>query len=159
MRTDQPTPKQTWPWGILVLRVVVGLTFFMHGQQKLFDNGIDGVEQFFASLGIPLPGLSAVVVTLVETVGGLALIIGLFTRLIAFLLAIDNLVATLVVHLENGFFISPNSFGVELTLLLLAANIALILAGPGALAVDNLLPIERSLPWCSRSVRREGEAW
>ena len=157
METDQPTVNQAWPWGITILRIVVGLTFFMHGQQKLFDNGIDGVEQFFGSQGIPLPGLSAVVVTLLETVGGLALIIGLFTRLIALLLAIDNLVATLVVHLGNGFFAGDG--GVELTLLLLAANIALILAGPGALAVDNLLPIERSLPWRSRSVRREGEAW
>src|SRR5687767_7318707 len=156
MRAEQPVDQMT-PWGMLVLRVVVGLTFFMHGQQKLFDNGIDGVEGFFASQGIPAPGLAAVVVTLVETVGGLALVLGLFTRVFALLLAIDNLVATLVVHAENGFFAGNN--GIELTLLLLAANVALILAGPGALAVETLLPVERSLPWRARTVRREGEAW
>ena len=157
MRANQHPVDQTAAWGLFALRVVVGLVFFMHGQQKLFDNGVDGVEQFFGSQGIPWPGLAAVVVTAVETLGGLALILGLFTRLVALLLAIDNLVATLVVHAENGFFVGNG--GVELTLLLLAANVALILAGPGALAADNLLPRGRGLSPRGRAVRRQGEAW
>ncbi len=134
--------QQTWeravPWGLALLRVVVGLTFFMHGQQKLFQMGIAGVGGFFASLGIPAPELAAVAVSLVETVGGLALIAGAATRLIGVLLAADVLVAMFLVHLPNGFY--ADAGGVELVLVLAAAALALALTGPGALAVDNALP-------------------
>ena len=86
-------------------------------------------------MGIPLPGVSAVLVTLTELLGGAALIAGLFTRLTAVPLAVTMLVAMLAVHLPGGFF-APN--GIEFTLTLLAATVALGLSGPGNLAVDNL---------------------
>ena len=133
--------QQTWegavPWGLALLRVVVGLTFFMHGQQKLFQMGLGGVGGMFASLGVPAPELAAVAVSLVETVGGLALIAGAATRLIGVLLAADVLVAMFLVHLPNGFYAMDG--GVELVLVLAAAALALALTGPGALAVDNAL--------------------
>lgn len=125
-------------WGITLMRVMVGIVFLVHGLQKLFVSGIGGTAGFFESLAIPLPMVAAVVVTLVETVGGAALILGLATRWVAIPLAIDMLVATLLVHLPNGFFAVPNG-GYELTLLLLIANVSLVLAGAGALALDNLL--------------------
>lgn len=122
--------------GITLLRVIAGIVFFMHGWQKLVDNGIDGTEQFFDMQGIPLPNLAAIVVTIVEMVGGAALILGVLTRFVAALLAIDMIVASLVVHLENGFFIANGGF--ELTLLLLTSVIVLSMTGSGALAGDNL---------------------
>lgn len=133
--------NRLWPWGILLLRVVVGFAFFMHGQQKLFEMGIGGVTGFFDSLGVPAAGLFAVIVSLVETIGGLALILGVLTRVAGVLLAIDMLVAMFVVHAPNGFFAGAN--GVELVLVLGASATALALTGPGALALDHALPVER----------------
>ena len=79
MSKHQQTLDQALPWGIALLRIVVGVVFFMHGLQKLFQMGVPGVSGFFASLGIPAPEVAAVVVSLVETVGGLALILGVLT--------------------------------------------------------------------------------
>lgn len=124
-------------WGLTVLRVVTGTVFFMHGWQKFFDMGVGNVAGFFGSLGIPLPGLAAPLVAALELAGGAMLAVGLFTTLVAALLAIDMLVAMLLVHLPNGFFVSEG--GVEFTLLLLAAAVASALAGPGRPSVDAML--------------------
>ena len=121
-------------WGLTILRVIVGVIFVMHGGQKLFVFGLQQVSGSFAGLGIPLPMLSAVVVSLVEFLGGVALIVGLGTRWAALLIAIDMAVAILKVHLPHGFF-GPAGFEYPLTLM--AANIALLLNGPGALALEN----------------------
>ena len=139
--------QQTWdrllPWGIALLRIVVGLTFFMHGQQKLFQIGIGGVGGMFASLGVPAPELAAIAVSLLETVGGLALIVGAATRIVGVLLAADVLVALLLVHRPNGFYAMDG--GIELVLVLGAAALALALTGPGALAVDTMLASGRGV--------------
>lgn len=121
----------------MVLRVVVGIVFAAHGWQKLSMMGFDGVAGFFGSLGVPLPMLAAVVVTLLELVGGIALILGIGTRVVAALLAVDMLAALLLVHLPNGIFVSNN--GYELVLLLLAAGVYFALVGPGPLSLDNRL--------------------
>ena len=120
-------------WGLALLRVVVGVIFVMHGWQKL-SMGFHNVGQFLGSLGIPLPTLAAVVLTIVEFLAGIALIIGVVTRYAAALLAVDMLVALITFHVKNGFF-APN--GVEFPLLLLVANITLILSGAGALALST----------------------
>lgn len=122
--------------GLLVLRVVVGAIFVAHGSQKLFTFGIAGVTQGFAGMGVPVPGVAAPLVAGVEFVGGIALILGLLTPLAALLLICDMLGAILIVHGKNGLFM-PN--GYEFALTLLAANVALLLAGPGAAAVDNMI--------------------
>jgi putative oxidoreductase len=123
-------------WGLTVLRVIVGIVFLMHGGQKLFIYGFHGVAGMMATLGIPLPMISAVVVSLIEFLGGLALVAGLFARWAAALIAIDMVVAILAVHLKNGFF---NPQGFEYPLTLLAACIALLLAGTSAASVDGAL--------------------
>lgn len=128
-------------WAITTLRVVVGIVFLAHGGQKLFVWGFGGVAGFLGQVGIPAPMLVAVVVTLVELLGGLALLLGLFTRWAAIPLAIDMLVAILAVHLKAGFFL-PNGF--EFALTLLAANLALILLGSGEASVDGFLAKRRT---------------
>ncbi|CAA9549917.1 MAG: hypothetical protein AVDCRST_MAG59-1665 [uncultured Thermomicrobiales bacterium] len=151
---SQRTNTALWPWGLTLLRVVVGLAFFMHGYQKLFQMGVGGVGGFFGSLGVPAPGLAAIVVSLVELVGGLALIVGLLTRVFGVLLAVDMLVALLLVHRPNGFFAGDG--GIELVLVLGAAALSLALTGPGALALDNQLPIERRFAGRDRSALAAG---
>lgn len=121
--------------GIAILRIVVGIVFAAHGTQKLFTIGFGGVAHMFQGLGIPQPHIAAIVVTLVEFLGGIALILGLATRYAALLLAIDMAVAILKVHLHNGFFSSKG--GYEFPLTLLAACLALALAGPGSPALDQ----------------------
>ena len=124
-------------WALAIIRIVTGLTFFMHGYQKLTEFGVAGFAGFLTQLGIPGASVAAVVVIAVELLGGLALILGLGTRLVAVPLAIDMLVALLTVHLSAGFFVQNG--GYELVLLLLAASVGLILGGSGALALDNLV--------------------
>jgi putative oxidoreductase len=121
---------------LLILRVVVGVVFIAHGAQKLFTFGIPGVQSGFADMGIPLPSVTAVLITALEFGGGIALVLGLLTRLIALLLAFDMLGAILLVHLPAGFFLPQ---GYEFALTLLGAALAITLAGPGAWAVDALL--------------------
>lgn len=133
------------PWGITILRVVIGLTFFLHGWQKLFDQSIGGLGQFFGMLGVPAPGAAAVAITFVELLGGAALIVGLFTRIAGLLLALDMLGAILFFHYHQGFFVSPEAAGVELVLALGAAALCLALTGPGALALDDVLRSGRSV--------------
>src|SRR5262250_1276633 len=117
--------------GLTVLRIVVGIVFLMHGYQKLFKMGFHGVEGFFGHLGIPLPLVAAVVVTLLEFGGGILLIAGVLVRPVGALLACDMLVAIIKVHWGHGFF----GGGVEFPLTLLAAAICLALAGGGALSL------------------------
>ena len=133
--------KQAEGWGLTVLRIVVGLVFVVHGAQKLFVYGWSGVTGMFGHLGIPAPAVSAAVVIAAEFLGGLALILGVFTRFAARALAINMAVAILAVHLRGGFFL-PN--GYEYALSLLGANIALALAGPGAASVDGLLAARKN---------------
>lgn len=123
------------PLGIAILRIIVGIVFTAHGAQKLFTIGIGGVSHMFHGLGIPLAYPAAVVVTLVEFAGGIALVLGFGARYAAILLAIDMAVAVGKVHLHNGFF--ANKGGYEFPLTLLAASVALALAGPGSPALSR----------------------
>ena len=123
-------------WGLTILRVVVGIVFIAHGAQKLFTFGLPAVVQMFGHMGIPAPSVLAPFVTLLEFVGGILLVVGLFTRWVALLIAIDMLVAILKVHLAGGFFLPR---GYEFALTLMAASIALALTGPGAPALDGII--------------------
>jgi putative oxidoreductase len=118
---------------LAIVRVVVGIVFIAHGAQKIFTFGFAGVTDAFAQMGIPLPGITGPLVALVEFFGGIALVIGLLTRLAALGLAINMLSAILLVHLPAGFFL-PN--GYEFALTLFATSIALMIAGPGEYSVD-----------------------
>lgn len=112
----------------------------MHGYQKLFIFGIDGATNFMAGVGIPAPQVAAVLVTALELLGGLALVLGLFTRWTALLLAGDMAVAVLAVKLKGGFF-APQ--GAEFELTLLAALLTLAAMGPGGFSIDAIRAAKR----------------
>lgn len=127
-------PPQRMALGLTILRIVVGIVFTVHGAQKLFVFGLGGVAGAFGQMHIPLPAISGPGVAILEFAGGIALLIGLFTRVFAVLLAIDMLGAILFVHGRNGFFLP---MGFEFALSLLGACAALAVGGPGEYAVDN----------------------
>jgi len=128
--------------GLAVLRVLVGVIFMAHGAQKAFVWGLAGVQAGFGQMGIPLPEVTAVLITGLELLGGAALVLGLLTRLAAVGLAIDMLGAMLLVHLSAGFF-APD--GVEFTLALFGAAVALALMGAGGFSVDGVLARRRGV--------------
>src|SRR5690242_16871192 len=121
--------------GLTILRITVGIIFLVHGYQKLFHMHFHGVAAMFSSLRIPLPWPSAVVVTLVEFVGGIMLVAGIGTPIAATLLAADMAVAILLVQLKNGF--GAQHMGFEYPLTLLAATLCLALAGGGMLSLKK----------------------
>jgi putative oxidoreductase len=142
-------------WGPTILRVVVGLIFLAHGTQKLLGQGFGGVGDMMEGIGVPAPAVAAVALVLVELVGGAALVLGLFTRLLAVPLAFSMLVATVTVHLPNGFFSSGG--GVEFTLLLTVACVALALTGSGEASLDRFLA-RRGIPLMGEEGRAETPA-
>ena len=120
----------------LVLRVVTGLIFALHGWQKL-QGGVGQVTGMLTSMGFPMASVFAVILIAVELLGGIALILGVFTHWASKLLAVVAVVALVVVHLPNGFFMSNG--GYEFILLLLAATISLMIGGPGKWSLDYKL--------------------
>ena len=123
--------------GLAILRVVVGVVYITHGIPKLL-GGVPGTGAFLAHLGIPLPGLFAWVVTLLETLGGLSLVAGFLVAPVAFLFMIEMIVGIILVHAPNGWYVvGGGSAGAEYSTVLIAALLALVLAGPGAAAVDG----------------------
>ena len=127
--------------GLAVLRIITGTVFLAHGAQKLFLMGLGGVSGGFASLGVPIPAITGPLVSMLEFFGGIALILGLLTRLVAIGTAIEMLGAIFLVHLAGGFFVPK---GVEFPLMLCAASVSLALTGAGAYSLDAALARRRN---------------
>lgn len=127
--------------GLTVLRVVLGTTFLLHGWQKVTEWTVAGTQASFAQMGVPAAELAAPLAAVLELVGGLMLLLGLGTRVVAALLALTMLGALVLVHLPAGFFAADG--GIELVLLLAAAAALFALAGPGRWSVDHLLAARR----------------
>jgi putative oxidoreductase len=123
--------------GLAALRVAVATVFIRHGAQKLFVFGFAGVTGAFTHMGIPFPGVMGPFIGLLEFFGGLALLLGLLTRLIALGFVCDMLGAILLVLLKKGFS------GFEFEFLLLGSSLALALAGAGRFSLDDLLARRR----------------
>lgn len=114
---------------ILLLRIGVGVIFIVAGWSKL--TGIEGVQGFFESSGIPLPGIMAWVVAIVEFVGGLMVLTGTYIRVPAVLLACVMIGALLFVKLDSGFG------AMRLEIMLLLTSLALFVFNSGKYSVDN----------------------
>lgn len=135
-------PENAQGYSRIILRVALGIIFFTHGAQKLLGwfggFGFDATVKFFQTqLGIP-PVL-VVVVTLVEFLGGIFLLLGMLTRVFSVLIAIDMLVALLIAHLPQGFFIARGKVGFEYVFTLLFVALYLAINGAGTLSLDRLI--------------------
>ena len=119
--------KKNADWMYTLFRVVVGAVFFEHGSMKLFGwFGAKGVAPLMSLFG--LAGL-------IEVIGGLLLILGLWTRLVALVGGIEMLYALVMVHFKNGF--NPLANGGEPALLFLAAFLVLFSHGAGRSGIDS----------------------
>ena len=120
-------------WAILVLRIGLGVMFAAHGLQKAFGlfggPGIGGFSEMLSGMGFKPAVFWANLAAYTELMGGLLLIVGLFTRGAAMLLLILIVVAAAKVHLARGFFLSAGGF--EYTFIIACVCIALIILGPG----------------------------
>jgi putative oxidoreductase len=134
-------PTQRLHGGLALLRTGVGAIFIAHGAQKLFIYGIAGVTGAFGQMGVPFPGITGPLVALLEFFGGIALLVGLLTRLAGFFLAVDMLGAIFMVRLHGGFFLPS---GMEFELALGLASMALALTGAGNFSLDYAVANRRS---------------
>jgi putative oxidoreductase len=155
---DRPRRRElTWnggtDLGLVLLRFAVGGVFFAHGAQKVFGLwgglGIGDFTRTLDGFGFRSPGLLAWVVSAAELVGGAAAVPGVFTPLAAAGLLAIALNAVLL-NAHNGFFISgpPGAGAVELEVVLGLVAAALVLTGPGHIALDNGRTWQRRpAPW------------
>ena len=149
MQFEQSDRSRLAHWAPLLLRLIVGYGFAVHGIAKLL-RGPDSFAGILQSIGVPAPHLMAWVTILSELLGGIAIGMGAFVTIFSIPLAVILLVAIFTVHLPYGFssikLIAVTQAGAqfgppgyECNLLYLAALAALVLGGPGPLAVDALL--------------------
>lgn len=129
------------PLGLLLLRVGLGVVFLMHGLQKFNEWTLAGTAENFRQMGVPSAELAATVAAYVELVGGIALIVGLLSRLAGLVLALDMLGAIYFVQGSQGFFASNG--GYESVLVLGLASLAVFLLGPGRFAIAGGLDDRR----------------
>jgi putative oxidoreductase len=124
------------PYGALLLRVSIGLLFLLHGLYlKAFVFGMAGTGKYFVSLGLPV--WFAWVVMLYETIGGLALILGVYARLVAVLLGVHLLFAAYLGHGAHGWLFTAKGGGYEYPVFWAVACFALALIGSGAFALKS----------------------
>lgn len=114
-------------YGPLPIRILAGIAFIAHGIPKLADPAM--TQGFFGNIGLP-PEL-AIPISLLEVIGGIALLVGLVTRIALILFIIEMICASIVVKLSKGFV-----GGFELDLLLMSVAISLLLTGPGKISVE-----------------------
>lgn len=113
-------------WGLFIIRLGVGVVFIVHGLMKVVD--LSGTADFFGGIGLPIPLVFAVLVAAIELLGGIALIIGLYTQGAAILIAVVMIGAIVLVKGAQGFIGAA-----ELDFMLLTAAIGIALLGPGDL--------------------------
>jgi putative oxidoreductase len=130
----------------LVIRVMLGLVFFPHGMQKLLGwfggYGFTGSMAFFTDT-LHIPVIFAFLAIMAEGLGSLGLITGLLTRVAAFGVGVNMVVAVYMLHWQHGFFMNwfgnQKGEGFEFHLLVIAMAVALIIKGGGALSIDKAL--------------------
>ncbi len=124
---------------LLLIRVYWGIQMHITGRGKLHDMG--KVIDFFTSLGIPAPAANAYFVSGLEFIGGFLLIIGLASRPIALMLAVDMIVAYITADREAlmSFVSDPDKFTAAAPFVFLFSSLIVLIFGPGKLSVDAIL--------------------
>ncbi|MGA7524330.1 MAG: DoxX family protein [Acidobacteriaceae bacterium] len=124
---------------LLLVRVYWGWQFAQTGWGKL--HHLSHVTQFFSSLGLPLPGFTAVFVSGLEFVGGILLIAGLATRFLGLLLAVDMIVAYITTDLAAlaAILSDPDKFYNDAAYTFLIASLILLVFGAGRFSLDYLI--------------------
>lgn len=127
--------------GLLIIRLVIGLSFMAHGAQKLFGMfggyGIKGTGQWFESIGVKPGTTMAFMAGAGEFFGGLLFAIGLLTPLAGIIIAFTMIMAIFTVHGQNGYWATAN--GYEYNLTIIAVTIGIALTGAGKYALDAIL--------------------
>ncbi len=124
--------NRTAPYAAALLRVSLGVMFIAHGLLKVFVFTMPGTVGFFTSVGFP--GWTAYVVTAAEILGGIALVLGVYTRAVAIAL-VPILLGALYVHSGNGWVFTAKNGGWEYPLFLTIGTIVQALLGEGAFAL------------------------
>jgi len=122
---------------LLASRVALGVILLAHGWQKFHEYTIAGTAASFEGMGVPAPTVAAIFATIVEIVGGAALILGLLAPVAAALNILNLLGALVLVHASNGLFVDGG--GYELVLALAAGLLAVAVLGAGKFSADTLL--------------------
>lgn len=126
--------------GLLIIRLVIGLSFVGHGSQKLFGSfgghGLEGTGGFFESIGIKPGKTMALIAGLTELIGGLLFALGFLTPLAALAIIATMLIAIVTVHGKNGYWVTQNGYEFNLVLIVAALGVALI--GAGQYSLDAL---------------------
>ncbi len=130
--------------GLLILRLSMGIIFFLHGWMKLAGGQELFVREMLAMVGWQMPNALLWLVALAELLGGLALILGLFSRWAAVALAVEMIVVLALFHFRQGFFIVaipnvPLAFGFEFHVALVGGLICVALSGSGRWALEAKL--------------------
>lgn len=126
--------EQKYEWSLLILRVVLGITFLIHGIAK-FQMGLGNVAGWFESIGIM--GFLGYVVAFIELLGGIALILGFGTRIASALIGFVMLGAIFTAKLAGGFMGNGQGAGYELDVALLAMAVVLVISGSQLYALEN----------------------
>lgn len=135
--TLMPVPAPVRAWGLLVARLILGVVLVAHGWQKFTEWGLAGTTASFQEMGVPAPPASALIAAIVELGGGVLLLLGLFTTVAGFLVALTMLGAVLFVHAPHGVFVAGN--GWELVAVIGLAALVFALVGPGRISLDALI--------------------
>lgn len=126
-------------------RITLGVVLFAHGYiLKVQTFTVGGTVGFFESIG--LPAIAAYAVILGETLGGLALILGVFSRLVA-LLSLPILLGALNMHLGNGWLFSNANGGWEFPLVLVVMAVSVAVGGAGSFALDRVESVRQWIPF------------
>jgi putative oxidoreductase len=134
--------------GLLVLRVGVGLTVFLHGWNKVFGGGkLAGTAQWFESMGMKPGWLHARMAAGTELGAGLLLALGLLTPLAAAGIIALMVVAGITAHRKNGFFIFRPGQGWEYVMVLAIAAFAVAAIGAGEWSIDHALDLDVESWW------------
>lgn len=137
-----PVPAAVRGIGLLLARVLLGAVLIVHGGQKLFTNGVAGTGAYFESMGVPAAQAAAAFAGAAEFVGGILLVLGLLTQVVAVLVTLTMAGAYFFVHAAAGIYAADG--GWELVAVIGLAAVVFGLVGPGRYSVDALIAGRRA---------------